>query len=70
MNRITVYAVLSAYDDNDNVYYQIAPYSLIGLIKINFKYGTGLFSLMPFLVNCRFTEREAKRLKDRKNALK
>lgn len=60
---IKLYSVQRAYDRNDNVYYQILPYGIIGTIRYYFKFNKGLFTLILFLKTCRLTERAANKLK-------
>ena len=61
----TIYAVLPAYGKNDEIYYQVLPYNLKGTIECHFKFYRGLFSLIPFLLKCRFSEKKANQLKKR-----
>lgn len=66
---MTIWAVLPAYDREDNVYYQVLPYDLKGTIKCHFEFYNGLFTLIPFLMKCRLTKERgnkfAKKLEDR-----
>ena len=62
---MTVWGVRPAFDSEDKKYYQVLPYSLSGTIKCHFKFYRGVFSLIPFLVNCRVTETSAHKLANR-----
>lgn len=59
---MTIWAVLPAYDREDNVYYQVLPYDLKGTIKCHFIFYRGLFTLIPFLMKCRLTEEKGNKL--------
>lgn len=63
MVEVTIYAVLKAYDKDDAIYYQVLPYNLQGTIKCHFEFYRGFRSLIPFLVNCRLSEKSANKLK-------
>lgn len=65
MKRITIYAVLPAYDKNDKMYYQVLPYDLNGTIKCHFEFYRGLLSLIPFLTKCRLTKHRANKLREK-----
>lgn len=58
---MVLYSVSKSYVNN-KVVYQVLPYSLWGTIKVEFKYGKGLFSFIPFLRTCRLTKKSAIKL--------
>lgn len=68
MKHITVWAIMPAYDTNDNIYYQVLPYNLIGTIKNHFKFNHGLISLIPFLRNCTLSKDKAYKIQNIKNS--
>ena len=59
---MTIWAVLPAYDNEDNIYYQVLPYNFKGTVKCHFEFYKGLFTLIPFLLKCRLTEESANKL--------
>ena len=59
---MTIWAVLPAYDKEDNICYQVLPYDFKGTVKCHFKFYKGLFTLIPFLLKCRATEESANKL--------
>lgn len=62
---MTIWAVQKAYDNNDNIYYHVLPYNLMGTIKIRFLYGWPK-TLFSFFMNCRLSKKSANKLKDKK----
>ena len=61
--QMTIYHVNKSYDTDDSIFYQVLPYDLKEVIICHFKYWRGFSSLIPFLMNCRFTENGANKLK-------
>lgn len=58
---MSLYAVLPVCYD-DKIYYRVLRYNLKGTIVYHFKFCKGFISLIPFLLKCRLTEKQAKKL--------
>lgn len=63
---MTLYIVLKHYDNNDNLYYDVSPFNLIGTISYCFKYHA-LKDLFLFFKMSRLSERQAKKLAEKMN---
>lgn len=63
---MTLYIVLKHYDNNDNLYYDVSPFNLIGTISYYFKYHA-LKDLFLFFKMSRLSERQAKKLAEKMN---
>lgn len=66
MTIYTVYAVLKNYDNNDNLYYDVSPFNLIGTISCYLKYYS-FTELLSFLKMNRLSEKQAKKLAEKMN---
>lgn len=66
MTIYTVYAVLKNYDNNDNLYYDVSPFNLIGTISCYLKYYS-FTELLSFLKMSRLSEKQAKKLAEKMN---
>lgn len=63
---MTIYTVLKNYDNNDNLYYDVSPFNLIGTISCYLKYYS-FTELLSFLKMSRLSEKQAKKLAEKMN---
>ena len=63
---MTIYAVLKHYDNTDNLYYDVSPFSLNGTISCYLKYYS-FTELLSFLKMSRLSKKQAKKLAEKMN---
>lgn len=64
-NRI-IWNVMKTYNEK-GVYYQVLPYNVCVIYDIFRSRGGGLWAVIKFLRNSRWSEKKARRLAERKN---